>query len=634
MNKKKLITIILISFLFFLLIIIFWLAAKVKEKTDLEIENSLNPKLPEIPLDLITIENPFDTKDTHWYSDISRVHGAIPFRNGILAATEGGMVYLSRGLRPLKGGKATFLVASSFFKLVRSTKHIWAIGKKGVVGFDIGATSFLATSIDFDKNPFGGISDAIMDNDELFILSNRGALYKIKENVAVEICQMKIEQPKTLGKAGRRFYVGSFSGKLYALHGSGNQCRIWEIKGLEDSNEIRVLFEIDDILWIGAAKGIYKLDDSQAIPVMKNKFVTSIGHNNGEVLFGAISGNLYKGGKREPILKFPGSVNSIYWTDQIKLAATDMGLFEVNEESGKFHSSPVFEIKKVGGIKENYVTALCFYKDRLIVGGLNSGLTVIDTLTGYTQNLGPELPGVSDIKVIRDGVLGIGATNGFYEITIDGKVLERYTKKQGLIHQNVTGLLVKKDEVYCATAAGLSKLDIGKGYFQSIYVFHGLINNHLYALAEFDGDVWTGTLGGLCRVGGEGGLLVKDCLNQNDGLTHTWVAALSAKENRLYIGTYGGGILAIDKQGNIKPLKGFSNGTINLNAAMVVDNKLFWGSLNNGLLWTEDGKKLTSFISGLPSKNVTALASNGNLLAVGTDQGLVVFPIDLIKNQW
>jgi ligand-binding sensor domain-containing protein len=63
---------------------------------------------------------------------------------------------------------------------------------------------------------------------------------------------------------------------------------------------------------------------------------------------------------------------------------------------------------------------------------------------------------------------------------------------------------------------------------------------------------------------------------------------------------------------------------INPNAMLVTRNHVFAGTLGKGLyVYDRESGRWFGVEDGLPSSNVTALASDGGYLYVGTDNGLV-----------
>jgi hypothetical protein len=158
-----------------------------------------------------------------------------------------------------------------------------------------------------------------------------------------------------------------------------------------------------------------------------------------------------------------------------------------------------------------------------------------------------------------------------------------------------------------------------------LYAFHGLVNNHVYALGASGGDLLAGTLGGISTL--QAGVVRASYTTANSALTHNWITAIARVGDEWFVGTYGGGVFRLDDRG---AWRSFAEATgaieINPNAIEVTESHVFAGTLSKGLL-VYDRRRLrwTTTREGLPSMNVTALAAHGGVLYVGTDNGIVRF---------
>jgi ligand-binding sensor domain-containing protein len=94
------------------------------------------------------------------------------------------------------------------------------------------------------------------------------------------------------------------------------------------------------------------------------------------------------------------------------------------------------------------------------------------------------------------------------------------------------------------------------------------------------------------------------------------------------VGTYGAGILGLDRSGHFHTFENASGAfEVNPNAMLVTPNHVLAGTLGKGLYVFDRQSERWSIIDhGLPSLNVTALAVGGGYLYIGTDNGLVRIP--------
>ena len=166
---------------------------------------------------------------------------------------------------------------------------------------------------------------------------------------------------------------------------------------------------------------------------------------------------------------------------------------------------------------------------------------------------------------------------------------------------------------------------------QAINAFHGLAGNHLYCLARHGQYLLVGGLAGASLLGGEDGLTVqRNYTAAAGGLPHNWVHAIVAEENRWWVGTYGGGVAVIEGSADAIPVRATAGVSVNPGAGVRFGPHVIFGTLNHGLLIARDRNEWEFFTTGLPSLNVTALASGPEALWVGTDRGLARIPFAAI----
>ena len=149
------------------------------------------------------------------------------------------------------------------------------------------------------------------------------------------------------------------------------------------------------------------------------------------------------------------------------------------------------------------------------------------------------------------------------------------------------------------------------------------MNNHAYALGQSQNQLLVGTLGGLSIL--EAGVVKASFTTSNSALKQNWITAIVPSASEWFIGTYGAGVVRMDAAGAWQNFADMPKQTeINPNAMATADDRVFAGTLGKGLLiYRTSQGRWTTFTTGLPSLNVTALASAGGYLYVGTDNGLV-----------
>jgi len=195
------------------------------------------------------------------------------------------------------------------------------------------------------------------------------------------------------------------------------------------------------------------------------------------------------------------------------------------------------------------------------------------------------------------------------------------TRADGLIADHVTDVAPYQGGLALATPAGLTFLDSTGA--RSMYAFQGLVNNHVYALGVSGDALVAGTLGGLSLL--NKGDVQFNYTTASSGLKHNWITAVVPVGQEWMVGTYGAGILGLDRSGHFHSFEHATGDLeINPNAMLVTHDHVFAGTLGHGLyVYDRESERWFAIEQGLPSSNVTAFAAANGYLYVGTDNGLV-----------
>lgn len=281
-------------------------------------------------------------------------------------------------------------------------------------------------------------------------------------------------------------------------------------------------------------------------------------------------------------------------------------------------------------LTSGHVTAL--HRDgrsRLWVGYFDRGVDIIDLSGGAsTRHLEDDvLFCVNRIKRDpRTSGIAVATANGLAMVDSNGTVRQVLDRKAGFISSNITDILFRdrSDEpasMIVATPAGLSFVE--DGGIESVYAFQGLVNNHVYTLAELDGTLYAGTLGGFSTL--RNGLIQANFTTANSALKQNWITASATFDGALYLGTYGSGVVRVSR-GRIEFMDGFGRDRveINPNAMVATGRALYAGTTGQGVAILQRGESRWRVVSaGLPSTNITAIDAGDGELYIGTDNGLV-----------
>jgi|CZKY01.1.fsa_nt_gi ligand-binding sensor domain-containing protein len=221
----------------------------------------------------------------------------------------------------------------------------------------------------------------------------------------------------------------------------------------------------------------------------------------------------------------------------------------------------------------------------------------------------------------KTGTIDVATANGLVRFDSSGSEQQVLTRADGLIADHVTDVAAYRDGLALATPAGLTFLDASGA--RSMYAFHGLVNNHVYALGVSGDQLVAGTLGGLSVL--EKGDVTANYTTATSNLKHNWITAVVPVGPEWMVGTYGAGILGLDRSGHFHAFENDSGQfEVNPNAMLVTASYVLAGTLGKGLyLYDRQSGRWSVIDHGLPSSNVTALAAGGGYIYIGTDNGLV-----------
>ncbi|MDR3699732.1 MAG: hypothetical protein P4L56_08875 [Candidatus Sulfopaludibacter sp.] len=274
-------------------------------------------------------------------------------------------------------------------------------------------------------------------------------------------------------------------------------------------------------------------------------------------------------------------------------------------------------------LADRNVAALALSGGRLWVGYFDRGLDIVNA--GLEHAAHHEDDALFCINRIVDdpegGRTAVATANGLVLFDSAGRPRQIMGRKDGLLADHVSDVAFREGGMVVATPAGLSFVD--RSGVRSLYVFHGLVNNHVYTVATPGRVTLAGTLGGLSVLDDD--TVRINYTTANSRLKHNWITALLRVGDDWFAGTYGAGVLRLDPGGQWHAFPDLNDGfVVNPNALMASGDRVYAGSLDRGLfVFDRSSGRWTSTTGGLPSLNVTALAAGGGYLYAGTDNGLV-----------
>ena len=269
------------------------------------------------------------------------------------------------------------------------------------------------------------------------------------------------------------------------------------------------------------------------------------------------------------------------------------------------------------------VAALALTGGSLWIGYFDRGLDVVDaSLEHAIHHESDALFCVNRIVADTErGRTAVATANGLVLFDSGAQPRQVMGRKDGLLSDHVTDVAFRPGGMVVATPAGLTFVDVGG--VRSLYVFQGLVNNHVYTVATRGTQTVAGTLGGVSVLADD--TVRANYTTANSHLKHNWITALVQVGDEWFAGAYGAGVLRLDKAGEWHSFPDLPAGlVVNPNAMTVSGGLVYAGTLDRGLfVYDRSSGRWTNTTRGLPSRNVTALVAGNGYVYVGTDNGLV-----------
>jgi ligand-binding sensor domain-containing protein len=385
--------------------------------------------------------------------------------------------------------------------------------------------------------------------------------------------------------------------------------------------------------WIGTPFGVGEFrNDSFVRPLAQGVFAQSLVEDNGVLQVGTIDEGVLQLSltTRTMPVKFYGS--SRVSGNIVEFAKVGHPTLAVCSRAVTRLGDNQPLITSESSISDSHVSALHVDNaGRLWIGYFDRGLDIVDQ-SMETRPFHFEDDLVFCVNRIREDPsthnVAVATANGLAIFDSGARLREIFNRKHGLIADHVTDVLFEPSQtpgefsLAAATPAGITFLDGGS--LASISAFQGLVNNHVYTLAGDRSRLFAGTLGGFSLL--SSGTVRSSSSTANSNLRQNWITASVAENGAFYAGTYGSGVIRIERDGSITSFREFANSRIeiNPNALDIVNGSVYAGTAGQGLAVLPRGEIRWRFLrDGLPSLNITALAARDARLYIGTDNGLV-----------
>ncbi len=424
-------------------------------------------------------------------------------------------------------------------------------------------------------------------------------------------------------------WVGTLNNGVLHFHAGATES-FSEAQGLPD-RQVQSLAISGDTTYAGTATGVAVFNNGRFSRVLASGVMATA--------LLATPTQLYVGSEDQGVIVIPlegrrpnpnqgpgaelPEVRQLFASGDMVFAVARNGLYRMNPRA--FGWQRVLETGSAVLTDRNISALAADSTGRLWVGYFDRGLDLLPADSRVTHIENEHVFCVNRILPdAKNGAIDVATANGLVRFDDSGSEQQVLTRADGLIADHVTDVAAYRDGLVLATPAGLTFLDASGA--RSMYAFHGLVNNHVYALGVSGDELMAGTLGGLSVL--NKGDVTANYTTTSSNLKHNWITAVVPVGSEWMVGTYGAGVLGLDRSGHFHSFEvGSGQFEVNPNAMLVTASYVLAGTLGQGLyLYDRQSARWSAIRDGLPSSNVTALAAANGYIYIGTDNGLVRIP--------
>jgi len=525
-------------------------------------------------------------------------------------------------------GSPLIAVAPAFLTDAREPELILATANDGLLAFN-GRAFRQIFPYDSDARAIAAILPCASGH-LLIGTKKRGLLLYDGKQITVFHPSLKDIYVTALAGSESDLWVGTLDRGVLHFH-AGQTDSFAEPQGLPDRQVASVAIS-DDTTYIGTPLGVAVFSAGRFSRVLAPGVLATallVTHNQ-----------LYVGSEDQSVIAIPlegrhpnsdvgrdsqlSEVRQIFTSGNVVFAVAHSGLYRMNVRG--FGWQRVLETGAATLSDRNISALAADGSGRLWVGYFDRGMDLLAPDTSRATHVEDEhVFCVNRIFIdAKSGAVDVATANGLVRFDNSGSEQQVLTRADGLIADHVTDVAAYRGGLALAAPAGLTFLDANGA--RSMYAFHGLVNNHVYALGVSGDELIAGTLGGLSLL--DKGNVAVNYTTATSNLKHNWITAVVPVGAEWMVGTYGAGILGLDRAGRFHSFETASGPfEVNPNAMLVTPNYVLAGTLGKGLYLCDRQSGRWSVIdTGLPSLNVTALAIGNGYIYVGTDNGLVRIP--------
>jgi ligand-binding sensor domain-containing protein len=615
-------------------------AWQVKQQADLRLaaERARRDKQDIVPFEQKLLK-PISSKAIEIWQNHRSTRALVKFNDSYFIASDGGLVELDqtgklvRHLTVIDGLPESDLLSLAVF----NSKLFIGTRTEGLVEFN--GSQFRGYRWT-DRTP-QSIDALFADEGRLLIGTRAGGLIAFDGRQFKELTagteRQRLLEINLLAKDGARLLVGTFADGLWIEEG-GRWSHFTTVDGLL-SNRIVGVALANKLLFVATDFGLSVTENTQArfrtlvtLPSLSSVALTRdslvLSKDNGET-FSFRTDQQISAARQVTPIAWPRAANSsgtrLIALDQYLWLLSDDGLYRAAMDHG-FVAWGQTDRNRM--LTSNLVSALTIDSQaRVWAGNFRRGIDVLSPQGMQLAHLESETSReINSLTKASNSILA-ASSGGLLRFDSSLRTTEEWSTKDGLLsnavlqvaHWNVDNADARNLLLACATSKGLS---LGaRGKLHGLTTVQGLPSNSLYAVLVQGRKTYVGTLGGLAVV--EDGRVSRVFKDTNSKLTNNWVTALAAIGQRIFVGTYGGGLFELNASGELRSFAPeVGRVVVNPNAMWSDGLRLFVGTLDGALIFEPSSQQWTRVKSELPSRNVLSITGSDEYVYFGTTGGI------------
>lgn len=517
------------------------------------------------------------------------------FNKKFYLATSGGIIILSPEGKVLQILNTLWgLPENSYIQLLEHSDGILALSEGGTL-VNVRDKYLLKYALNnTDK------VTAISKRESDILVSSIGGIFLLARDKISRIEDIK--EVKITENLLNGLIVGTIHGTVYILSPTFTD-------SITDIDAVNDFEEHEGFLYIATPLGLERISENERELILTGEFITGLVTFQGNVCCGTYDGRIIIGEKVFRIASEDVVVNRLKVIGDNLYASTSDGVYVFNGEKWSVFYKQTTETPLM------YITSIEKTGNELYIGTFEDGCFTLQSNRLQKVALDEDINEIN--QVVKEGNnLFIASNSGLFLLSRKG-----VKELAGLPTNFVNALVFDERRLVTGTSKGFSIFDMAKMNCINYGTFQGLINNRVYAVEYFDGDIVLGTLGGISIFDGKE---FENITSANSKLKNNWINCLLTTEERMYIGTYGGGVAYLEKEG-ITIIEDSKETEINHNCLFYKEPYLLAGTCNNGLFVFDEKKNTGKFLKGyFPRDDVTAVFADDEYYYIGTEQGLYI----------